>query len=149
MNSSTSQSMPLFENTPSKKRWSIAKKVKNGLQNSGISWVVNPTTAHEEDRIVSMYLHFVKIALAHNVDHNEEYLSVRKMFLHASPADVFHRVPNKDHNVSCAILDEIEADFDAYNSKSYIAPYTSLLGPSGIGKSYTIQHIAREGMWSM
>lgn len=55
--------------------------------------------------------------------------------------------PNKDRDVSYEILDEIKADFDAYNSKSYIAPYTSLLGPSGIGKSYAIQHIARKGIY--
>lgn len=67
------------------------RNVKNGLQGSGISWVADPTAAHEEDRIVSMYLHFVKIALAHNVHHNEKYLNVCKMFLHASPADIFHR----------------------------------------------------------
>lgn len=87
-----------------------------------ISWVADPTAAHEEDCIMSMYLRFVEIALAHNVKHNEKYLNVCKMSLHASPADIFHRVSNKDRDVSCEILDEIKADFDAYNSKSYIAP---------------------------
>lgn len=36
----------------------------------------------------------------------------------------------------------IDERFDECTSEPYLAPYTSLVGPSGVGKSYAIQHIS-------
>lgn len=40
------------------------------------------------------------------------------------------------------IISQVNEYFEVYTSESYIAPYTSIVGPSGVGKSYTSQHIA-------
>jgi hypothetical protein len=58
-------------------------------------------------------------------------------------ADAFHQ-DSHGHQVSQSVYEEIIGFCRDYDSTRYVAPYTSIVGPSGIGKSYSVQQIARE-----
>lgn len=132
------------------------KDVKDDLQSSeyynrGIQWLDDHTAPHEEDRIVSMFLEFVQIGLSYKANHRPKYRAVCRMFLPAdSPVqmaeDAFHQVPENQRDISRSLVKKINKYFEKYTS-SYLAPYTSLVGPSGVGKSYAIQHMARKGIY--
>jgi hypothetical protein len=54
--------------------------------------------------------------------------------------------PPQGHQASQSVYEEIVGfyrDYE-YGSWKYVAPYTSVVGPSGIGKSYSVQQLARE-----
>lgn len=45
------------------------------------------------------------------------------------------------------VVSKINKYFEAYTSDSYLAPYASLVGRGGVGKSYAIEHMARKGIY--
>ena len=46
--------------------------------------------------------------------------------------------------VSQSVYDEVIGFYRQYTPDEHVAPYTSVVGPSGIGKSYSVQQLARE-----
>ena len=59
--------------------------------------------------------------------------------------DAFGQAP-QGRQVSRDVYEEIMGFYRDYSSRptKYVAPYTSVVGPSGIGKSYCVQQLARE-----
>jgi hypothetical protein len=60
----------------------------------------------------------------------------------------FHRNEEGKASVSQDIYNQISSYFRNYHPLSYgtRSPYTSIVGPSGIGKSFALQSIARKGL---
>lgn len=56
----------------------------------------------------------------------------------------FHREPADGRNIAGSIYHQITKFFNEYNSLEYLSPYTSIVGPSGIGKSFIVQQLARQ-----
>lgn len=57
-----------------------------------------------------------------------------------------HRNPRQGRDIATSILDRILKYYCDYDSQ-YVAPYTFLVGPSGIGKTLAIEEMARQGMY--
>ncbi|CRG89919.1 5-oxoprolinase (ATP-hydrolysing) [Talaromyces islandicus] len=60
--------------------------------------------------------------------------------------EVFHTQEKGKANVSEALWEKIYSYYSQYSPSVYFSPYTSIVGPSGIGKSFSIQSIARKGL---
>ena len=59
----------------------------------------------------------------------------------------FHRELLPGRDVATPVLDAIFKRYKEYDSQYFFAPYAAIVGPSGIGKSFTIQQIARSGTY--
>ncbi|QKX64220.1 uncharacterized protein TRUGW13939_11393 [Talaromyces rugulosus] len=60
--------------------------------------------------------------------------------------NAFHTQEQGKANVSEALWEKICSYYSQYDPAAYFSPYTSIVGPSGIGKSFSIQSIARKGL---
>jgi hypothetical protein len=59
---------------------------------------------------------------------------------------VFHRSEEGQAGIAQTIYSQISNYYSRYDPVVYGSPYTSIVGPSGIGKSFTLQSIARQGL---
>lgn len=59
----------------------------------------------------------------------------------------FHRESLPGRDFATPVLDAIFKRYKEYDSQYFFAPYAAIVGPSGIGKSFTIQQIARSGTY--
>ncbi|KAN0067422.1 hypothetical protein V8E54_014512 [Elaphomyces granulatus] len=60
--------------------------------------------------------------------------------------NAFHRPEAGPRNVAKPVYDQIVEYYRQYDDSIYGSPYTSIVGPSGIGKSFAMQSIARQGL---
>ncbi|KAN0084865.1 hypothetical protein V8E54_001332 [Elaphomyces granulatus] len=60
--------------------------------------------------------------------------------------NAFHRPEAGPRNVAKPVYDQIVEYYRQYDDSIYGSPYTSIVGPSGIGKSFVMQSIARQGL---
>ena len=60
--------------------------------------------------------------------------------------NAFHRPEAGLRNVAKLVYDQIVEYYRQYDDSRYGSPYTSIVGPSGIGKSFVMQSIARQGL---
>ena len=56
--------------------------------------------------------------------------------------NAFHRPEAGPRNVAKPVYDQIVEYYRQYDDSIYGSPYTSIVGPSGIGKSFVMQSIA-------
>lgn len=59
---------------------------------------------------------------------------------------VFHRDQRGQVDVAQRVYNNLVELYRKFDPMRYGSPYTSIIGPSGIGKSFTIQSIARKGL---
>ena len=64
-------------------------------------------------------------------------LSIKKQAFEQNPCE---------RDVVTAIYGEILKYYEAFRSDTHLSPYTSVVGPSGIGKSYVVSRIAKQGL---
>ena len=64
-------------------------------------------------------------------------LSIKKQAFEQNPCE---------RDVVTAIYGEILKYYKAFRSDTHLSPYTSVVGPSGIGKSYVVSRIAKQGL---
>lgn len=57
----------------------------------------------------------------------------------------FHRDQKEGRDITKAIYDKIVSYFREFRSLKHLAPYTSIIEPSGIGKNFVVQQMARMG----
>lgn len=143
--------------------------VKGWLQGpnyGGIRWLDPESTNDDDcDLIIALYVALSRVH-APNEDASykgiSRYYRVLKKFspipptfkqtkeqslVGKSPEFAFHREAKEGRDVAGSVLRQISDCFEQYNSEDFIAPYTSIIGPSGIGKSFAVQQIAREGTY--
>lgn len=51
-----------------------------------------------------------------------------------------------NRNIALTVYRQICQYFQIYDAHTFLSPYASLIGPSGIGKSFTVQQLARQNM---
>lgn len=62
--------------------------------------------------------------------------------------NAFHREAHGCRDTAGQILEqEISPYYQQYNPSVHVAPYTTIIGPSGIGKTFLIQELARKGVY--
>jgi hypothetical protein len=94
------------------------------------------------DRFAEQYIqilrqHIPKSSAVRREVHNDNYNLLQK---------AFHRPERGPRNVAEPIYNQIAGYYLRYDSAVYGGPYTSIVGPSGIGKSFVIQSIARQDL---
>ncbi|KAB8219267.1 hypothetical protein BDV33DRAFT_204584 [Aspergillus novoparasiticus] len=110
--------------------------------------------------IVKAYMHFLHVHWCFHLDRFSEYEKICKRLFSATvnttpelPAvsnavqKAFHQKASGRRDIAAHLLALINEYYEEYDSCSYLAPYTTIVGPSGIGKSHAIQEIARKGVY--
>ena len=143
--------------------------VKGWLQGpnyGGIRWL-DPESTNDDDRDIIVAL-YVALSRVHAPNQDASYKGISRYYrllkqfspipptfkqtkeqslVGKSPEIAFHREAKEGRDVAGSVLCQISDCFEQYNSEDFIAPYTSIIGPSGIGKSFAVQQIAREGTY--
>src|SRR5438034_4621987 len=115
-----------------------------------------------EDELISLYISFLKAtALAVPVEgYAAQYMQILASKIPTKSVKTreedkndyillqraFHRPEGGQRNVAKPVYDQIVKYYREYDDSVYGSPYTSIVGPSGIGKSFVIQSIARQGL---
>lgn len=66
-------------------------------------------------------------------------------FIHRATVRAFHHDSKEGRDVTTPVYEQILSYYEEYSEAVYLAPYVSIVGPCGIGKSFVVQQIARQG----
>lgn len=109
----------------------------------------------DADFVVMLYVHCFEIAPIPTSNHSpvlgpiimDAFSKYKPPVENVGPAVVtaFHHKPSHRRDVVGPIRKQIFGLYKEFNSLCYLAPYTSLVGPSRIGISFLVQQLAREG----
>ncbi|KAL1985908.1 hypothetical protein VTN96DRAFT_7173 [Rasamsonia emersonii] len=127
---------------------------------TGIEWMnlppSGPTEPTQHDQVVSIYFECLEIfPFVRELDLEKYYEALQRWFPLRSPPsqgfvnadvviDAFHRDPKPGRDITSTIYQQIYNYYSDFDSAIHLAPYTSIVGPSGIGKSFVVEQIARE-----
>lgn len=129
----------------------------------GVSWIdTKSATEDERDMLVILYVDFMRVhapdqgpdlegiphyyRILRQITPRVDDYSVTAQFWKTT-ANAFHQESSGQRSVAGPILSQIRYLYEEYRSAKHIAPYTSIVGPSGIGKSFVIQQMARDGSY--
>lgn len=129
---------------------------------SGIRWPKPQLSDETVDDGIAIYVELMKIDYDYNPDNIDAYTRTLRQLLPVEQdssreqadlqvvemqkawAEAFHQRPVPGRDVVGPIFETIREYYGKFNSQKYFAPYTSLVGPSGVGKSYVVQLLAKE-----
>ncbi|KAL1969978.1 hypothetical protein VTN77DRAFT_6383 [Rasamsonia byssochlamydoides] len=133
--------------------WLDKPETRVGIELDQLSW-----TDETQDQLVSLYIQLVEISFIAKAANLPAYTKlVKKLFpqksqqyRYSTPETAamraFHRNPKEGRDVTTPVYEKIVSFFRRFDCVYYFAPYTSIVGPSGIGKSFVVQQIARQGL---
>lgn len=121
-----------------------------------IDWFEIPLTKEEEDSAIFIYSQLLKISVLYDRLNASAYFKVFKSYrctaqMELTPyqsklATAFFNTPVDGRDIAGMLHRKILEQCNKFNSKVYFAPYTSMVRPTGIGKSYSIRLLAQQAV---
>lgn len=143
----------------------LSPRYSSGPRQEGIEWLQLPVQDSDKNVLAQIFVEFLNVVTVSGRSHRAKYAEIlrrhrpdKKQSLESGKSsktsrrvprelvDPFHSDEIAGRNVTEAMYGQIAHCFDQYAYGAYFSPYTSVVGPSGIGKSFAIQQIARKNM---
>lgn len=129
---------------------------REGVGSNEVSFMRLPLTHEAEDEGIFIFTELLKISAFFHFQKKGDYLALFRRFLPKQKAaprghnlvkgmtSAFHQPPFAERDVAGTLKEVICRYFGEFNSLTHFAPYTSLVGPGGIGKTYALQSLAKD-----
>lgn len=133
----------------------VSQRYSSGIEwtQLGIGLNAKSLTDAIYDKIISTYLDLYGLAPSPTAATDsalrklqsklQDRYSTKVEVPHEHVSAAFHRDQHHRRDVITPVYREVVSSFEQFDSSVYFSPYTSVVGPSGIGKSFVIAQIAR------